>query len=239
MSPTSPLKIDRSVKTLRELTLEKMRDAILTAYFQPGQRLVERTLCDQLGVSRTVVREVLRHLEAEGLVESIPHQGPIVAKLDADRAAQIYEIRSLLESNAAKACAEQADERVIAQLAAAVDAIEAAFARDDVRRVLAKTTEFYEAMFAGSGKSMAWEIVQSLNARINRLRAMTIGSSGRGREAVAEMRLLLDAIRRRDPAAAYAASAAHIERVAEIAARQLATMKAEQAEQSADERETA
>src|SRR3954470_1766498 len=91
------LKIDRSAKTLRELSLEKMRAAILAGHFKPGERLVERSLCEQLDVSRSIVREVLRHLEAEGLVESIAHQGPVVATLSVDQAAQVYEIRALLE----------------------------------------------------------------------------------------------------------------------------------------------
>ena len=101
------LKIDRNTKTLRELALEKMRDAILGRHFQPGDRLVERALCEQLGVSRTVVREVLRHLETEGLVETLPHQGPIVARLEPEQAAQIYELRAALEALAARACALQ------------------------------------------------------------------------------------------------------------------------------------
>lgn len=78
MSPkgSSSLKIDRSVKTLRELTLEKMRDAILSAYFKPGERLVERSLCEELGVSRSIVREVLRHLETRtGRVDPAPGPG--------------------------------------------------------------------------------------------------------------------------------------------------------------------
>ena len=76
MSDAQPsLKVERRTTTLRELALEKMRTAILEAHFQPGERLVERSLCEGLGVSRTVVREVLRHLEAEGLVDSIPNQG--------------------------------------------------------------------------------------------------------------------------------------------------------------------
>ena len=53
----SSLRIDRNQRTLRELTLEKMRDAIIGQYFQPGQRLVERTLCEELGVSRTIVHD--------------------------------------------------------------------------------------------------------------------------------------------------------------------------------------
>ncbi|HEV3431849.1 MAG TPA: GntR family transcriptional regulator, partial [Paraburkholderia sp.] len=74
------LRVERPTATLRELTLQKMRQAILDAHFAPGERLVERTLCEELGVSRSVVREVLRHLEAEGIVDTLPNQGPIVAR---------------------------------------------------------------------------------------------------------------------------------------------------------------
>src|SRR4029079_6883226 len=110
------MRVDRSARTLRELTLEKLRDAILDFRFQPGERLVERTLCDRLGVSRTVVREVLRHLEAEGLVEIIARQGPIVARLDPEQVAEIYELRGLLEANAARACAEQSTPELVQRL---------------------------------------------------------------------------------------------------------------------------
>lgn len=218
---SSSLKIDRSVKTLRELTLEKMRDAILNAYFKPGERLVERTLCEELGVSRSIVREVLRHLETEGLVESIPHQGPVVATLDAEKAAQIYEIRALLEGHAARLCAERADDALIERLATINDDIQAAFGRSDFQEVLARTSDFYELMFEGSGQFMALEIVQSLNARINRLRAMTISSAGRAVEAAAEMRELVTALQQRNAQAAHDASVAHVRRVADIAAKKL------------------
>ncbi|TIX93067.1 MAG: GntR family transcriptional regulator, partial [Mesorhizobium sp.] len=91
------LRIDRSAKTLRTLALERMREAIMDFHFQPGERLVERPLCDQLGVSRSVVREVLRQLEAEGLVQMVPGHGPAVAKPDLGRTDEIYELRALLE----------------------------------------------------------------------------------------------------------------------------------------------
>lgn len=222
MSDALPcLKVERRTTTLRELALEKMRTAILEAHFQPGERLVERSLCEGLGVSRTVVREVLRHLEAEGLVASIPNQGPIVAVIDSDTAAQIYEIRALLEGDAAMACARHGDDAVASQLAACVASIERAFEDRDHQRVRELTTSFYEAMFRGGDRNVAWEIVQTLNARINRLRAMTIASEDRGQQAVAEMRLILDAIRCRDPGRAREAATAHVARVALIAAQLL------------------
>ncbi len=218
---SSSLKVDRTTKTLRELTLEKMRDAIFNGHFQPGERLIERSLCEQLDVSRSVVREVLRHLETEGLVETIAHQGPVVAVLDADKAAQIYELRALLEGHAARICAEKASDEVIRQLDALNARTQEAFAQRDFQEVLVRTSAFYEAMFKGAGLTMAWSIVQSLNARINRLRAMTISTSGRSTEAAAEMERIMSALRRRDPQKAQEASEAHVRRVAQIVAERL------------------
>lgn len=215
------LKVERRTTTLRELALKKMRTAILDAHFAPGERLVERSLCEELGVSRTVVREVLRHLEAEGLVDSIPNQGPIVAVLDSDTAAQIYEVRALLEGDAAMECARHADEGVTSCLAQCIASIGRAFERHEYAAVREFTTTFYEQMFHGGGRMVAWEIVQTLNARINRLRAMTIASDDRGRQAVEEMNRILDAIRARDPQRARDAAMAHVARVAAIAERLL------------------
>ncbi len=215
------LKVDRSTKTLRELTLEKMRGAIFNGHFQPGTRLVERQLCEQLDVSRSVVREVLRHLETEGLIETIPHQGPIVASMDADRAAQIYEIRALLEGQAARLCAEKASDEAIEHLASLNDDTQEAFRKNDFQAVLARTSIFYKAMFTAAGFNMAWDIVQSLNARINQLRAMTISSTGRCTTASDEMARIVKALRDRDPQAAQDASQAHVRRAAEIASQRL------------------
>ena len=223
--PDAPdaMRVDRSAKTLRELALEKLRDAILDFRLKPGERLVERSLCDRLGVSRTVVREVLRHLETEGLVESIPHQGPAVAKPDPDKAAQIYEIRALLEAEAARACAERATPADIKRLGLAIDRIEAAFAESNPPEVLRMTTEFYEILFACAGKSVAWAVVQSLNARINHLRAMTISAPGRSKAAIGEMHRILDAIKRRDADLAYRTSLEHVRVVAALAQKSLTT----------------
>lgn len=222
MTGEEGLRVDRSRKTLRELVLEKMRDGILNFQFRPGERLVERTLCDRLGVSRTVVREVLRHLETEGLVETIPHYGPVVARPDPTKAAQIYEIRGLLEAEAARVCAERAKPEDVATLRSAIDRNESAFARGDTREVLKGTTEFYEALFSCAGKDVAWEAVKGLNARINQLRSMTVSTPGRGPIAIKEMRRILTAIEAGNGKAAHAASLAHIAAVAALAQTALA-----------------
>lgn len=215
------LRIERPGKTLRELTLEKMRDAILEGRFKPGERLVERTLCDRLGVSRTVVREVLRHLETEGLVDNLPQQGPAVARPDPVKAAQIYEIRGLLEGEAARTYARISTPEGVAHLAACIDRNELAFARANSSLVLKGTNDFYEALFHFAGKEVAWSIVQSLNMRINHLRALTISEPGRGPNAIAEMRAIVAAISVHDADGAYAASIGHIKSVASLAALKL------------------
>jgi DNA-binding GntR family transcriptional regulator len=211
------LRISQTPKTLREIALERVRSAILEFRFQPGARLTERDLCGQLGVSRSVVREVLRHLETEGLVQTIPHHGPVVARLDREAAAQIYEIRGLLEASAAHAAAERADARAIEKMGVAMTDIERAYSAQDHRAVLAATTRFYETMFLCGGKTVAWEMVQRLNGRISRLRAMTIASADRHVTGPAQMHKIYDAICRHDPQSAEIACREHVARAAKIA----------------------
>lgn len=212
-----PMRVDRSAKTLRELTLEKMREAIVSLRFRPGDRLVERDLCEQLGVSRTVVREVLRHLEAEGIVQTQGHRGPVVAKATPAEARQIYEIRGMLEGSAARACAEAADPRTIKRLEAALAGIRKAYAGKAPAAVVTATTAFYEALFEGAGQTVAWGIVSSLNSRINHLRALTISTPGRDQDGPAQMVKILDAIKQKNGAAAFQACLDHVTRASALA----------------------
>lgn len=211
------LKIDRTARTLRELAVERLRDAILDFQLRPGERLVERVLCERLGVSRTVVREALRHLESEGLVDVIPQQGPAVARLDARQAVQVYEIRALLEAAAARAAAHRAGRADVKRLREANEAIQAAFATGHGRDILKMTTDFYELLFGIAGQPVAWQVVQGLNARINQLRAMTIAQPRRAKDAGGEMRRIIEAIAAHDGDAAAQASFDHVERVKQLA----------------------
>lgn len=217
----SHLKIDQPPATLREIVQDKMRAAIIDGHFKPGQRLVERPLCDQLGVSRTVIRETIRYLEAEGLVEILPNRGPIVARMDWDNARQIYDIRRMLETAAAVACAQTVTPELTRDLKAALATLEQEFEQTTPGALFRASSGFYQVIFLGAGHSVAWEIVQRLNGRISRLRIMTLSATQRARPGLDHMRTISDAIIAGDPGAARAAVAAHLDDAATVAQRLL------------------
>lgn len=211
------IKVERPTKTLRELALEKVREAIVSGHFKPGDRLVERDLCAQLGVSRTIVREVLRHLESEGLVANLLNKGPIVALLDPGEARQIYEIRGALEGMAARLCAERGDPSIVSALEEALHGIRRAYGEKDMGGVLTHTSAFYHALFSKVDRQVAWGIVNLLTVRINHLRSMTIKTDNRHVEGPAQMERIIEAIRQGDGEGAYRAAMDHVDSAAAIA----------------------
>ncbi len=204
------LKIETPPQTLREIAQTKIRDAIISGLFEPGQRLVERSLCEQVGVSRSVIREVIRTLQAEGLVDMIPKQGPIVAKLDWQQAEQIYDIRALLEAAAAADCARRADKTACATLREALDQLLIQRASGEASAVLIDTNRFYAAMFSAAGHQLAWDVVQRLNGRISRLRVLTLSSGDRLQQAPAHLESIYAAIDAGDAEGAATACRTHL-----------------------------
>src|SRR5207248_2791945 len=101
-------RVQRVAAPLRTQVLEALRQDVLAAEFQPGERLVEAQLCARYEVSRTVVREVLRQLESEGLVTTVPNRGPVVTELTTADAEALFEVRGALEGLAGALFAERA-----------------------------------------------------------------------------------------------------------------------------------
>jgi DNA-binding GntR family transcriptional regulator len=220
-------KIEKAPQTLRDIVQDRMRTAIIEGHFAPGQRLVERPLCEQLGVSRTVVRETIRFLEAEGLVNIIPNRGPIVAKLDWHQAKQIYDIRRQLEASAVAECAQNHSPDFAQSLTSALQAIEATLDDTTWSDLLQATTHFYEIIFEQADHSVAWEIVQRLNGRISRLRALTIAAKDRERSGISHITAIHDAILSQSPDAARRAVHDHISDACATAQRFLSTPEQE------------
>ncbi|MDQ9023265.1 GntR family transcriptional regulator [Acinetobacter sichuanensis] len=212
------LKIESLPLTLREICLDKVRNAIITGYFPSGKRLVERTLCEELGVSRSVVREVIRYLEAEGLVEILPNKGPIVSLLNWEIASQIYEIRLLLEQSAVEDCTKNLTSESRTQILELLADLDQAFTEDNIQNIITISTKLYATIFSTAKHFIAWEVVQRLNSRISRLRAMTMRSTEREQPGFQRIKNICEAIcLDQDGEKAKQAVAIHIEEAARVA----------------------
>ena len=195
-------KIQRSAAPLRRDVVDALRTAIIEGRLAPGARLTERELIEMTGVSRTVIREALRQLESEGVIETIPNKGPIVRKLTRDEAKDLYLIRSVLEGLAARMFVANATREDIAGLKRALDETAVAYRDGDPEIVLNAKNRFYDILFRGAGSETLSSMIATLHARIWRWRALGLGhprrSRGRSKEAVKGLRDLLKAIERRD-----------------------------------------
>jgi DNA-binding GntR family transcriptional regulator len=214
----NPLWVKREVEPLRERTLKSLRDAILSNHLKPGQRLVERDLCEQAGVSRSSIREALRYLESEGLVESHGSKGMFVSVLTRKKALEIYEVRAALEGEAARHFAERATEADLRAVRHAYEEVERGSlgTADDYSREIDR---FFELLFIGARNPTAHALVRTLRARINLLRHTSIRASPKERIAgsMGQMRMIVEALERRDGAAAAHECRGYIARSAEFA----------------------
>src|SRR5580698_5334841 len=138
-------------ETLRHQVEHVIRQAIMSGRFAPGARLIERELCETLGVSRTSIREALRRLEAEKLVCSVPHKGPTVAVISKQEASELYAIRGLLEGFAAGEFARVASDAAIVQFGEAAKALKAKAMTGDQAGVLAAKKDLYDVLLDNCG----------------------------------------------------------------------------------------
>jgi DNA-binding GntR family transcriptional regulator len=196
---------------VREQVAAILRKAILDFDLKPGQRLVERELVEQIGVSRTTIREVLRELAAEGLVSVVPQKGAMVAELSPDDSADLYEARAALETLVVRRFVERATDEQVRQLAASAEELAAVVDRGgEIREMLAARDDFYTTLTTGAGSNALAQILDALQARIRVQRATSLSADGRSAQAVAEIRSLVEAIASRDSVAASAACADHV-----------------------------
>lgn len=193
------LRIPRVAAPLREQVVDALRNAILDFELQPGQRLVERELIEQLGVSRATIREVLRELTTEGLLVAVPQKGVIVHMPTADEASDLYAARGALEALTIRRFIERANPAEHDELRAAVSRLEADVAHGaDMRQLLRTKDRFYDALLRGAASPTIERILAGVQARVRLLRATSLSQPGRPEQMVGEMRALVDAITARN-----------------------------------------
>lgn len=218
-SSTRSLRITRTAPSLRELATIRIRNAILHMHFKPREKLTERKLVSEIGVSRTCIREALRQLEAEGLVERSPGRGLLVAAVSPAEAQQIYEVRAALETSFSRLFAERAGASDIEALKAACDAIERDMKRKPVTSYVQSIDKFYDVLLRGAGNDVARSMLRTLRARISYLRALTAEAAEPDYEAetLRLMRGLVDSAVHRDGEEMARRSRAIVERSARYA----------------------
>ncbi|KVD46832.1 GntR family transcriptional regulator [Burkholderia sp. ABCPW 11] len=197
-------------ETLRHQVEHALRQGIMSGHFPPGSRLVERELCELLGVSRTSIREALRKLESEKLVSIVPHKGPVVAVVSKKEAAELYAIRALLEGYAAAEFARGANDDAIARLGECIRTLKASGGTADRTSILKAKAELYDVLLDNCGNSLAKEVLNGLYSRINLLRATSLMQANRLQASLKELDKLYRAIKARDPEAAAAAARIHV-----------------------------
>lgn len=207
-----PVKLD-SYKPLREIVLEALREAIVNGVLIPGERLMEIQLAEEMGVSRTPVREAIRKLELEGFVVMIPRKGAYVAGVSFKDVKDVFEIRAALEGLAAGLAAEKITQEEIEQMERALH-----YERepDSLEEMVQSDTDFHALLYKASRNERLINILANLREQIERFRTTSLAVPGRPKTAIQEHRAMVDAIARHDVEDAQSLAAAHIENAANI-----------------------
>jgi len=206
---------------MRRQVEEALRNAIISGRYLPGEHLPDRALCEEFGVSRSVIREAVRLLEAEGLVVVVPYRGPFVAFLSAAEAAQIYEVRGALEALAGEGFAERASDEERAEIRRVYEQLAATPADAGRETLLGIKRRFYDVLLRGGRNVYVARMLEQLLNRNSQLRATSLSDPGRLPRTVAEIRRIVEAIEQRDPEGAAAACREHVRCAAAVALRVL------------------
>lgn len=200
----------RKPESLRSYVESCLREAITSGRFKPGERLVEREICEMLEVSRPPVREALRKLEAEKLITTLPRRGPVVASISAKEASDLYAIRALMESYAVAEFARLANDAQVAQLGEAVQALHGSAAGGDRKSLLAAKARFYDVILSNCGNELVKEMLLGLLTRITLLRSASFSSPDRLPRSLAEIDKMYALIKKRDAVKAGEVARLHV-----------------------------
>jgi DNA-binding GntR family transcriptional regulator len=204
-----PIKLD-NYKPLREMVFESLREAIIQGRLRPGERLMEIQLAEEMGVSRTPVREAIRKLELEGFVVMVPRKGAYVAGISVKDIVDIFEVRAALEGLAAGLSAERITDEEMDQLERSIHKINVS-AEEDLKMVVEGDTAFHALIYKSSRNQRLEQIIINLHEQINRFRMTSLSQPGRLKIALDEHTKIVEAISDRNVEQAQKLATEHIE----------------------------
>lgn len=197
---------------LRDEVFNTLREKILKGVYKPGERLMEIHLADQLGVSRTPIREAIRMLELEGLVKMVPRKGAQVAKISKEDLQDVLEVRKALDTLSVKLACERITEDEIKLLNNAERDFEKALASKDVRDIAEADVAFHDVIHSATKNGRLKSMISNLAERIYRYRFEYIKQqSDGGKTLMLEHREIMRCIESRDVESAVKATEIHID----------------------------
>lgn len=197
-------------KSLTSIIFEKIREDILNGMYDPGEKIVEAKLADELGVSRTPVREALKQLELDGLVENIPNRGVIVKGVTAQDIRDIYTIREAIEGIAAKWSVERMSQEELDSLKEIYELMEFYTFKKDVDKIFELNTKFHELIYMATKSRFLEHVLRDFQLFIKTTRYESLKSEGRMEHTLQEHKEILDAFINRDEEKAVSKIIDHI-----------------------------
>jgi DNA-binding GntR family transcriptional regulator len=197
-------------KPLDELVAKRLREMIHAGDLPAGSRLSETELCRKLGVSRTPVREALRVLHTEGLVEIVPRRGAFVMQPNPEQIHQVFELMAVLEAMCARQAAERMTDEGYRELERLHAELEQAYSRRDHDGYLEANHRFHVRVQELTGNQILNEAASGLRGKALLYRSQQLYQPERFDRSIREHRELLDAFRAKDPEAAEAAMKEHL-----------------------------
>ncbi|MHB8065784.1 MAG: GntR family transcriptional regulator [Ruminiclostridium sp.] len=198
------------VNSLRGRVFNQLRNQILTGVYKPGDSLIELRLSEELGVSRTPIREAIRQLELEGLVQAIPNKGAIVKGVTDQDVEDIFTIRTRIEGLAARWAAEKITQEEIKELKEALELEEFYTMKNDVEHLLKFDSKFHEIIFKASKSSPLMHMLSTFHHYIQSARNNSFDTPGRPVKALEEHRAIFEAISSKNADTAEELTIAHI-----------------------------
>ena len=196
--------------SLRGKVYDRIREDILNGVYKEHEELKEATLGKKMDVSRTPVREALRQLELEGLVEIVPNKGARVTGITKKDIEDIYQIRYLLEGLSARWATEHVTEELIDKMEETLYLTEFHAKKGNFMQVFELDSQFHELMYAASGSKMLNHILSDFHMYVTRMRKSILSSDSRSKNSTEEHRAILEAIKERDPDKAQQCAHDHV-----------------------------
>jgi len=186
---------------------------ILEGNFKPGTKLSEVKLADQMGVSRTPIREAIKHLSVENFVETIPGYGTVVNGISIKDLKEVLQVRGVLEGLAAKLAIENITEEEIEKLKKMIEEMDCYAKKKNLSAFSACSQKFQELILDISGNSQLIKIRKNVCDQTLRYRIRSLSSPKRLGHSLKEHQDIFEAIRKKDPEKAERLSQIHTENV--------------------------